>query len=705
MEPNQRGEPEASPDVVEQRAPRRRADRGSNRRRLMRAFFLATAGACVAAAALAQGGHEQARPAPSPAPAATPAPAAAAASPPAARRANGTVVAASDDSAPAPAFFHPDPDLGVAALPERRKAQLATAAGIGAFHGFSFNDRLSLSGITFRHQAVDDSGRTYKRVHYHHGNGLAAADVDGDDQLDLYFVTQLGSNQLWRNLGNGNFEDVTARAGVGLVDQISVAASFADVDNDGDPDLFVTTVRKGNHLFRNEGKNRFIEVTKEAGLDYSGHSSGAVFFDYDEDGKLDLFLANVGRYTTDAVGRGGFFVGMEDALQGHLHADRSEASILYKNLGNGKFEQVSKSVLDHAAWSGDATAFDADGDGWQDLYVLNMQGDDRFYRNDGGKRFVEETAAHFAQTPWGAMGVKAFDYDNDGRADLLVTDMHSDMSVEAGVADEKKKAKMQWADEVLQGGANNIFGNALFHNLGEGKFEEVSDRLGVESYWPWGLATGDLNADGFQDVFITAGRGFPFRYAGNSLLLNDGGKAFRDAELILNVEPRRGTRTHTQFTTWECDGDDRDQAPCRGRRGRVRGMTTIGSRAAAILDLDGDGDLDLVISDFNAEPQVLLSDLAQKKPDISWLQVRLRGTQSNRDGLGAKVVVKADGKTYTQWHDGKSGYLSQSSTPLYFGLDGARSIESVEVTWPSGIVQTVRARPHTTLAVSEKGKR
>ncbi|HEV8240930.1 MAG TPA: CRTAC1 family protein [Thermoanaerobaculia bacterium] len=659
-------------------------------RRLPAAASLFAAVLCTitASAALAQA-HEHG----SPMPAASPAPTAASPS-----------VAASGASA-SDSFFYPDPDPGVAALPQRRQDQLAHAGEIGAFHGFGFTDRLSLSGITFRHEAVDDSGRTYKMVHYDHGNGLAVADVDGDGMLDIYFVTQLGSNQLWHNNGDGHFSDVTGRAGIGLIDQISVTASFADYDNDGDPDLFVTTVRKGNHLFRNEGKNRFTEVTKEAGVDYSGHSSGAVFFDYDKDGKLDLFVTNVGRYTTDVQGRGGFFVGMEDAFQGHLHPERSEPSILYHNLGGGKFEDVSKTVLEHVGWSGDATAIDANADGWPDLYVLSMQGDDRFYRNDGGKRFVEETAPHFAKTPWGAMGVKALDYDDDGRVDLMLTDMHSDMSMEVGVADEKKKANMQWTEQMLQGGENNVFGNALFHNLGEGRFEEVSDAMGVENYWPWGLSAGDLNADGYQDLFITASMSFPFRYAINSLLLNDGGKVFRDAEFILGVEPRRGNRTHTAFTVWECDGADRDKTPCQGRSGKVRGMTTLGSRASVLFDLDGDGDLDIVTSDFNAEPQVLVSDLAQKKADLSWLKVRLHGAQSNRDGLGAKVVVKAGGKTLTQWYDGKSGYLSQSSMPLYFGLDGAKTIDSVEVTWPSGIVQTVKARPNTTVEVGEKGKR
>jgi hypothetical protein len=288
----------------------------------------------------------------------------------------------------------------------------------------------------------------------------------------------------------------------------------------------------------------------------------------------------------------------------------------------------------------------------------------------------------------------------------MLTDMHSDMSAEVGVADEKKKSNMQWSEKMLQGGADNIFGNALFHNLGSGRFEEVSDAMGVEDYWPWGLSAGDLNADGFQDLFITASMSFPFRYAVNSLLLNDGGKAFRDAEFIVGVEPRRGGRTHTQFTTWDCDGADKATTPCAGRSGPVRGMTTLGSRSSVLVDLDGDGDLDIVTSDFNAEPQILVSDLAEKRPDLSWIQVKLRGKESNRDGLGAKVVVKAGGQTFTQWMDGKSGYLSQSSMPLYFGLGAAKGVDAVEVTWPSGATQTVsRPKPNRVLEVGEKVKK
>jgi enediyne biosynthesis protein E4 len=587
-------------------------------------------------------------------------------------------------------FYYPDQDKGVAALPARKAAQLAAASQIGVFHGFQFTDRLPESGITFLNRATDDSGREYKAVHYDHGNGIAVADVDGDGLPDIYFVTQLGENQLWKNLGHGKFRDITAGAGVGLKDQISITASFADVDNDGTPDLFVTTVRKGNHLFLNDGKGHFRDVTQEADLGYVGHSSGAVFFDYDRDGLLDLFLCNVGRYTTDAVGRGGYFVGMEDAFSGHLRPERTENSILYHNLGNHRFKDVSKEMhLEDGSWSGDASAVDFNGDGYPDLYVLNMQGDNHYYENVQGKSFVDKTAEHFPKTPWGAMGIKVFDYDNDGRPDMVLTDMHSDMSTEVDVDQEKEKSKIAWTDAFLQGGANNIFGNALYHNLGEGKFEEVSDAMNVEDYWPWGVSAGDLNADGFQDLFITASMNFPFRYAINALRLNDRGKIFRDSEFILGVEPRREGRTHFHMTDMDCDGADRRKTPCTGRKGTVEIMSTLGSRTSAIFDLDGDGDLDIVTGDLNSEPQVLISNLSEKNTHLRYLKVKLRGAKSNRDGLGAQVKVTAGGKTWTQWNDGKSGYLSQSLIPLYFGLDTAQKVDSVEVLWPSGTTQTV----------------
>ncbi|HEV2844297.1 MAG TPA: CRTAC1 family protein, partial [Thermoanaerobaculia bacterium] len=590
-------------------------------------------------------------------------------------------------------YYFPENDEGVDTLPQRKAAQLATRDQFKVFTGFQFADRLPESGITFRHKAVDDAGRDYKAVHYDHGNGMAVADVDGDGRLDLYLVTQLGENQLWKNLGGGKFRNITAEAGVGLANQISVAPSFADIDNDGDADLFVTTVRKGNHLFENDGKGRFKDISKEAGLDYAGHSSGAVFFDYDRDGRLDLYLTNIGRYTTDQTGRGGYYIGYTDAFSGHLMPERVEKSILYRNLGNRKFQDVTQQMgFGDEGWSGDASISDFNEDGWPDLYVLNMQVDNHYYVNVEGKKFEDRTAQHFPRTPWGAMGIKVFDYDNDGRADMYLTDMHSDMSQHVGVAVAKKKSDIQWPDAFLQGGANNVFGNGFYHNQGGGKFAEVSDQVGVENYWPWGLSAGDLNADGWQDLFVTASMNYPFRYEVNSAFLNDQGRIFRDSEFILGFEPRRDNRTHTQMIDLDCGGEDKGTRPCAGRTGKVTMMTTLGSRSSVIFDLDDDGDLDVVTGEFHAEPQVFISNLAEKNRNLRYLQVKLQGTESNREGIGARVRVKAGGKTWTQWLDGKSGYLSQSSMPLYFGLGDAAAVDSIEVLWPTGKTQTV-AKP------------
>jgi len=587
-------------------------------------------------------------------------------------------------------------------LERRHQAQTLAATHQSTFHSFQFTNQIKGSGINFTHKIVDDAAKDYKAAHYDHGGAIAAADFDGDGLIDLYFTSQLGSNELWRNLGKGQFAAATLKAGVGLEDQISVGASFADIDNDGLPDLFVTTVRHGNHLFKNLGNGRFEDITLAAGLSYIGHSSGAVFFDFDNDGLLDLLVTNVGKYTTEQKGRGGYYIARDDAFSGHLFPERSERSLLYRNLGKGRFKEVSKNLNFHDEfWVGDATFTDLNNDGFPDLYLPNMQGDDHYYENQGGKGFLDRTATYFPKTPWGSTGVKFFDFNQDGLADLFVSDMHSDMTRQQteealGLRPdiEKKKSQaycaMQWTEAYLQGSSNNIFGNAFYQNLGRGKFNEISDQIGVETYWPWGISSGDLNADGYDDLLITAGMGYPFRYAINSVLLNESGKRFFDAEFVLGIEPRAGGRLGKEFFTLDCSGNDRTNNLCQGKSGLIAIPGSLSSRSSVFLDLDNDGDLDVVIGEFNDAPQVLISNLSQRR-ELHFLKVQLQGTRSNRDGLGAKVLVQFGGRTLTQFHDGKSGYLAQSSLPLYFGLGDSKVIDFVEVYWPSGERQRVTA--------------
>ena len=589
-------------------------------------------------------------------------------------------------------------------LTKLKNEQLKAIATVEAFHDFQFINRVAESGITFRHHIVDDAGRTYKAAHYDHGNGIAVADVDGDGLLDIYFVSQTGGNELWRNLGGGKFENITESAGVAVKDRISVSASFADIDNDGDQDLYVTTVRGGNILFENDGHGHFKDISAAAGVNYVGHSSSAVFFDYDHDGLLDLFLVNVGKYTTDTVAGEGYkyFVAFEDAFSGHLHAERAEPSVLYHNVGNNHFVDVTDQMgVRDLSWSGDATVIDANDDGWPDLYLLNMEGDDQYYENVGGKKFVKKSRELFPRTSWGSMGVKAFDYNNDGRIDLFVTDMHSDMSAMTPPELDHLKSDMKWPVSFRGTGKTSIWGNTFFQKDGPNRYREVSDKLGLENYCPWGPSVGDLNADGFLDVFIASGMNYPERYMINSVKLNDRGRSFADAEFALGVEPRQGS-VATPFFDLDASGRDKGHKDAVGETGKVTIWGARASRSSAIFDVDGDGDLDIVTNEFNAAPMVLISNLTEKT-NVHYLQVALTGTTSNRNGLGAVVKVTAGANTYTQVMDGSSGYLSHSIMPLYFGLGPAERVDRVEVVWPSGKHQTVAVpKTNTTLNVREQ---
>jgi hypothetical protein len=599
--------------------------------------------------------------------------------------------------------LYPDPDIGVDTLAARKKAQLETVGQFKVFHDFQFTDNLKESGITFIQHSVADTRIDMKPSQYDHGNGVAVADVDGDGLYDIYFVSQVGGNELWKNLGGGMFKNITEEAGVGLPGRISVSAAFGDIDNDGSQDLFVTTVRGGNALFKNDGHGHFKDITKEAGLNLSAHSSGAFFFDYDNDGLADLLVCNVGNYTNDEKGPDGEYRAVDRAFFQYLLPDRYEYPVLYKNMGHNKFKDVTVEVgLTPHGWCGDAGFADLKGDGFPGVFFLNMHGHASYFENEGGKKFVDKTAEHFPRTPWGSMGIKFLDFDNDGRMDLLLTDMHSDMWEEVGPSEEKVKARGN--TKFLSGPRDSfIFGNALYHNLGDGKFEEVSDPKGVENYWPWGVSVADINADGWDDVFITSGMSYPFRYGINSMLLNNRGKKFLDSEFLLGIEPRKQTRIPLfDLDCSQAGLNHMNQMLCVGRTGKITVMSTTSSRGSVIFDIDNDGDLDIVTGEWNAPPQVLMSDLAQRKK-IHWLKIVLVGTASNRNGLGAKVQVHAGGQVYMKYNDGKSGYLAQSVLPLYFGLGDAAMVDQVDVDWPSGRKQklTKGLRANDTLRIVE----
>jgi hypothetical protein len=557
--------------------------------------------------------------------------------------------------------------------------------------GSRFQERAQEAGIRFRmHYLPQEQGERFRINLYDHGSGLAVGDYDNDGRDDIYFLSQLGPNALYRNTGDGSFVDVTAKAGVALADRISVGATFADYDNDGWADLFVTTTRGGNVLWRNRGDGTFADLTAAAGLSHVGHSQAAVFFDYDNDGDLDLFLTNTAHWTTDVFdSAAGYFEGKPDL--GSLLTSPKESNILYRNNGDGTFTDVTdRAGLRGRGWAGDAAVFDYDEDGFLDLFAPSMVGRGQLYRNAGHGTFRDVTAQTLGRTPYGAIGCKVFDYDGDGRLDLFVVDMHSDMwmGVDArhfslDVArqvqhrrfrtpkgpttneDAPGLIQIQRAMFARQGEDFDalLFGNALYRNLGHGKFTETAVAAGLETLWPWGVATGDFDNDGHEDVFIPSGMGYPYYYWPNPLMMNNADGTFRDGAATLGIEPPAG-------------GIQLEE--------RVAGQPAArSSRSAVVADFDGDGRLEIVTNNFNDRPYFFTNRL----PRRNYVAFRLTGTNSNRDAIGAVARLWVGDTVMVRQVNPAGGYLSQSSRVLHFGLGDRSKVDRVEIRWPRGGVQ------------------
>src|SRR5262249_40856463 len=255
-----------------------------------------------------------------------------------------------------------------------------------------FREVAQEAGIKFRMRFLPgEQGEKFKINLYDHGCGVAVADFNGDGYDDLYFVNQLGANALYRHNKDGTCPDVTGQAGVGLGDRVCVAAAWGDYDNDGRPDLFVTSTRGGNVLFHNNGNGTFTDVTKEAGVTLVAHSQTATFFDYDNDGYLDLFVTNTAGWTTDDFDRNArYYPGPADSWK--LAASPKEYNVLYHNNGDGTFTDVTeKAGLEGKGWGGDVAVFDYNEDGKLDLFVTNMFGASQLYKNNGDGTFSDVT--------------------------------------------------------------------------------------------------------------------------------------------------------------------------------------------------------------------------------------------------------------------------------------------------------------------------
>lgn len=470
--------------------------------------------------------------------------------------------------------------------------------------------------------------------------GVALLDYNNDGLLDVFFVNGGGIsdpmtlpenfhrsearywNRLYRQNRNGSFTDVTEQAGLAFAGNgnYGMGVAVGDYDNDGFPDLFVTSYGK-NILYHNNGDGTFTDVTSKAGVAGGGWSVSAGFFDYDNDGKLDLFVTRYMEWDTQhSKDCGGAF---------HTYCPPGEfprtTNLLYHNRGDGTFEDVSaRSGLSVKKGHGLGVAFaDYDGDGFTDIFVANDGMQQYLFHNNGNGTFTEVgvqagAALNADGGPLSGMGVVFQDYDNDGRADVIVTTL-----------------------------PRQTYG--VFHNDGQGSFSDLGLQTGIMmlsgSTSGWGVGLEDLDNDGQKDLFVAQGH-----------VLDNVEKI--DPSLHY-LEPTLVAMNHT------------------GRFEPVNSGTDalVAARGAAFGDLNNDGLIDIVSTILGGRPQVFMNRAATGH----WLTITLRGTRSNRDGVGARVLVNGQ----TRFATTAGSYESASDKRIHFGL-GAAKTAKIEVFWPSG---------------------
>jgi hypothetical protein len=524
----------------------------------------------------------------------------------------------------------------------------------------TFLDVAAQAGITFRH---DNASSAEKYLIETMGSGCGWIDYDQNGLLDLYLVNgtatrvytpqQPTRGALYRNNGDGGFTDVTAKAGVGAEGLFGMGVAVGDYDNDGFPDLLVLGYGRCI-LYHNNGDGTFTDVTARAGVQNSGlWASSAAWFDYDNDGKLDLIIANYVDWSPER----NFYCGDRGpGMRSYCHPDdfHGQPPTLYHNNGDGSFTDVSKSSgvgLKGGNGLGVVT-FDYDNDGWQDIFIANDHMPNFLFHNnrDGTFREVGYQAgvAVSADGQFEAgMGTDAADTTRSGRLDLIVG--HLDMQLAR-----------------------------VYQNMGDQTFEDATlrSKLSYSTYHmsTFGARFMDYDNDGWRDLFLANGHVLDnieryhadTKYAEPKMMFRNTGRG-----IFENVSDQLGP----DF-----------QLP------RV-------SRGAAIGDFDNDGDLDILINNCGQAPQLLRNDGGNAN---HWLEILLIGTKSNRDGVGARVKVTAGDLILYDQRKGGMSYQSAQDPRLHFGLSQRSSVDSIEIVWSSGsVTKLANVKADQIIAVKE----
>ena len=557
-------------------------------------------------------------------------------------------------------------------------------------------------------------------LYYFNGGGVAAGDVDGDGLPDLYFTANEGPNALYLNRtepgGPVRFQDATEAAGVAGTSEWTTGVTMADVDGDGRLDLYVSALggvstRRGrNELFLNEGPGpdgvpRFREAAAEVGLDFEGYGTQAAFFDYDRDGDLDVYLLNHAVHTNRSYG----------SLDQARRRDEQSGDRLYRNdtapgAGPGalpRFVEVTEAAGIRSGVAGyglSVVAADVDGDGWPDLYVGNdFHENDFLYLNNGDGTFREVAGTAFPHTSRFSMGADAADVDGDGRTDVVVLDMLPKREAIRAVSGGEE-TRDQAALKAGIGYLPQVARNTLQINRGPGpdgqpRFSDLAYLAGVEATdWSWSALLADLDLDGWRDLYVTNGI---WRRPNDLDFISYASAAHIQRDLEEGISPEnlglfeRMPQVPVPNEAFRGGPGVRFQDV-----GAAWGLADEGySNGAATVDLDNDGDLDLVVNNVNAPASVYLNRAAER--GATALRLTLEGDGPNTAGLGARVEVVAGGHTQTAELSPTRGFLSSVDPRVVVGLGGAARADTVRVTWPDGRRQTLAAVPAGALTVRQ----
>jgi hypothetical protein len=535
----------------------------------------------------------------------------------------------------------------------------ARSAGVETIH---LREDARATGIDFVHHAATLDPKL-DRIAAHVaalGACVSVSDVDNDGWPDLYFTSsRFGTNNaLFINQHDGSFKDVATDAGVAALNKsgegVSMGAVWGDYDNDGNEDLFV--YKWGYpQLLHNVGNGKFEDVTERAGLRRWMNSNSAVWIDFDRDGLLDLYVTGYFRSDIDFWHLKTTRI-MQESWE---FAANGGKNLLFKNLGNGKFQDVTDSLgVGSTRWTLAAASADFNDDGWPDIYLANDYGPEELFINHQGKRF-ERLSAGLGDDSKSGMAVALGDVYNRDRHDVFVTNIS-----EKGFLFQGNNLRLNFLKEL-------------------GRFDEVAKGPVADAGWAWGAQFGDLNNDGLLDLviangFISGDSTKSYWYA-MSKIAGAQGNIFQDARnwpAIGSASLSGYERTRVLLNRG--NGEFEDVAAQAGVTDRLDG------RAVVMADLFNRGLLDVVIANEKASP-VLYRNAAR---DGHWIELKLVGTRSNRSAIGAEVTADFGPSHQRQVVDGGSGFCSQNDRRLHFGL-GNQSLAKITIRWPSGTEQVL----------------